>query len=219
MATMDRSAIYPRVVAGSVPRADTSWRDRLPDLRGDRVTLRDLRASDAPSLCALLATEEVSRFISPPPSTLDRFERFITWTQRQRTAGGHACYGVTADGRDTAIGIFQVRELTAGFDTGEWGFAIGSQFWGTGVFPEAADLVLQCAFETRGVRRLEARAAVTNGRGTGALLKMRAVQEGLLRKSFYHRGEYHDQVLYAILNADWRATRYAARTVAFAGLH
>ena len=53
-----------------------------------RSSLRELRASDAASLFALLTTEEVSRFISPPPSTVEGFERFIAWTLRQR-AGRH----------------------------------------------------------------------------------------------------------------------------------
>ena len=109
-------------------------------------------------------------------------------------------------GFDTAIGIFQVRELESGFGTAEWGFAIGSPFWGTGVFQDGAKLVVDFAFETLGVHRLEARAAVLNGRGNGALLKMGAAQECILRKSFQKDGEYLDQVLYSILEDDWRAS-------------
>src|SRR5712675_2216766 len=89
----------------------TDWRQALPVLTGTHVTLRQLRASDAASLCALLTTEEVSRFISPPPTTVDGFERFIAWTLRQRTAGSYACFAVTVAGFDTAVGIFQVRAL------------------------------------------------------------------------------------------------------------
>jgi ribosomal-protein-alanine N-acetyltransferase len=174
-------------------------------MKGTHVLLRELRASDAPSLFALLTTEEVSRFISPPPSTVEGFERFIAWTLRQRSAGTYACFAVTLAGHDTAIGIFQVRETEPGFGTAEWGFALGSPFWGTGVFQEGAELVLEFAFETLGVHRLEARAAIRNGRGNGALRKVGAVQEGVLRKSFLRNGEYLDQALYAIVADEWRA--------------
>src|SRR5207237_990708 len=75
----------------------TDWRDRLPLLAGATVTLRELKASDAPSLFALLTTEEVSRFISPPPNTVEGFERFIAWTLRQRSVGSYACFAVTID--------------------------------------------------------------------------------------------------------------------------
>ena len=183
----------------------SDWRDGLPLLGGATVTLRELRAGDATSLFALLTTDEVSRFISPPPSTVDGFEKFIAWTLRQRSAGAYACFAVTIDATDTAIGIFQLRQLEPGFGTAEWGFALGSEYWGSGAFEQGAELLLEFAFKTVGVHRLEARAAVRNGRGNGALRKIGAVQEGLLRKSFLKDGEYLDQALWTLLDDDWQA--------------
>ena len=183
----------------------SDWRQQLPMMRGTMVTLRELRASDATSLFAMLTTEEVSRFISPPPTTVEGFERFIAWTLRMRDLGSYACFAVTVGDSDTAVGIFQLRELDPGFGTAEWGFAIGSEFWGTGAFADGAALLVRFAFETVGVHRLEARAAVKNGRGNGALRKIGAVQEGVLRRSFLKNGEYHDQVLWSILDEDWAA--------------
>jgi len=194
-----------RRVAEAQPVVSSDWRQALPVLTGEQVRLRELRTSDAASLFALLTTQEVARFISPPPSTVEGFEKFIAWTHRQRTAGTYACFAVTLEGFDTAIGIFQIRETEPGFGTAEWGFAIGSPYWGTGIFKEGAQLVITFAFETIGVHRLEARAAVKNGRGNGALKKLGAVQEGILRKSFLRNGEYLDQVLWSILDEDWQA--------------
>ena len=89
-----------------------------------------------------------------------------------------------------------------------------SQFWGTGIFVEAARLVLDFAFDVIGTERLEARAAVANGRGNGALRKIGAVQEGLLRRSFLRNGQHHDQVLWGILADDWRLQRVAQQPAA-----
>jgi ribosomal-protein-alanine N-acetyltransferase len=197
---MDMHVAIPDAVDHAI---SSDWRAGLPVLGGTMVSLRELRASDAPSLFAMLTTEEVSRFISPPPTTVDGFERFIAWTLRMRSAGTYACFAVTLAGSDTAIGIFQLRQLESDFGTAEWGFAIGSPYWGTGAFADGAELLVRFAFETVGVHRLEARAAVKNGRGNGALRKIGAVQEGLLRRSFLRNGEYLDQVLWAILDEDW----------------
>jgi RimJ/RimL family protein N-acetyltransferase len=204
--------VHPRVaelIVGEslAPVVSTDWRMGLPVLEGRQVILRELRATDARPLFALLTTEEVSRFISPPPTSVEGFERFIAWAHRQRRAGSYVCFAVTLKGDDTAIGIFQLRELEPGFGTAEWGFAIGSPYWGTGVFQEGAELLVDFAFEAVEVHRLEARAAVRNGRGNGALRKIGAVQEGLLRKSFLKNGEYLDQVLWTILDEDWMAMR------------
>jgi RimJ/RimL family protein N-acetyltransferase len=185
----------------------SDWKQALPVLTGSMVTLRELRISDATSLLAMLSTEEVARFISPPPTTVEGFERFIAWTHRERAAGNYACFAVVPHGMDTAIGIFQVRQLEPGFGTAEWGFAIGSAFWGTGVFMDGARMVIDFAFNTIQTHRLEARAAILNGRGNGALRKIGAMQEGILRKSFLRNGEYLDQALWTILDEDWRAQR------------
>jgi RimJ/RimL family protein N-acetyltransferase len=212
MATMPyREQLETQVLPAATEQAvSTDWRSGLPVLAQGQVVLRDLRAADAASLFALLTTEEVARFISPPPTSVEGFEKFISWTHRERAAGKYACFAVTVKGYDTAIGIFQVRDLSSGFNTAEWGFAIGSQFWGTGIFETGANLVLEFAFDTIGVRRLEARAAVKNGRGLGALAKVGAVQEGVLRQSFAKDGRYLDQVLFAILDKDWRAAQTPA---------
>jgi [ribosomal protein S5]-alanine N-acetyltransferase len=191
----------------AIQTVETEWRRSLPVLTGATITLRELRASDAPALLAMLSTEEVARFISPPPTTVEGFERFIAWTQREREAGNYICFGVVPNGMDTAVGLFQVRQMEPDFATAEWGFALGSPYWGSGMFVEGAELVLDFAFDVVGAHRLEARAALQNGRGNGALRKIGALQEGILRRSFLRRGEYLDQVLWAILDTDRQRSR------------
>jgi RimJ/RimL family protein N-acetyltransferase len=195
------------------PVTTTNWKAALPVMAGTTFTLRELCAEDAPTLLAMLTTEEVSRFISPPPTTVEGFERFIKWTHRERTAGNYACFAIVPQGMTTAIGIFQVRALDPSFATAEWGFAMGSQYWGSGIFAEGARMVLDFAFDVIGTQRLEARAAVANGRGNGALRKIGAVQEGLLRRSFVRNGQYHDQVLWGILADDWRLQRVSQEPI------
>jgi RimJ/RimL family protein N-acetyltransferase len=204
---MDRAMTTTTITKPAATVTTTDWRQALPAMTGSTFTLRELRKEDAASLLVMLTTEEVSRFISPPPTTVEGFEKFIIWAQRERMAGQYACFAIVPHGMDTAVGLFQVRSLEPGFGTAEWGFAMGSAFWGSGIFIEGARLMLDFVFETIGVHRLEARAAVANGRGNGALRKIGAVQEGVLRRSFQRHGAYHDQVLWSILATDWQLQR------------
>jgi RimJ/RimL family protein N-acetyltransferase len=185
----------------------SDWRNALPVMIGRRVTLRELEVSDAAALFAMLTPEEVSRFISPPPSTVEGFENFIKWARAERAAGRYACFVVVPHGMNSAVGLFQVRQLEAGFATAEWGFALGSAFWGTGMFIDAGQMVVDFAIETLSVGRLEARACVANGRGNGALRKLGAVQEGILRRSFLKNGQFLDQMLWSILAEEWRQAK------------
>jgi len=181
----------------------TDWRTGLPLLTGHLVSLRELQASDAPALFAALSSDQVTRFISPPPATVEGFGRFISWAIRQRQSGAYLCFAIVPNGSDTPVGIFQVRSLEPAFGTAEWGFALASECWGTGMFTDGAALLVDFAFDVIGVHRLEARAALKNGRGNGALRKLGAVQEGVLRRSFLRNGEYLDQALWTILQDDW----------------
>src|SRR5216117_2083107 len=156
------------------------WRNGLPTLSGARVMLRELQEGDAASLFAAISPGDVSRFLSPPPASVEGFERFIAWALRQRAVGQYVSFAVVPRGSESAIGLFQIRSLEPDFGTAEWGFALAAEFWGTGLFVDAAHLAIDFAFEVIGTYRLEARAALKNGRGNGALKKIGAVQEGVL---------------------------------------
>lgn len=217
MEKMPRQPEMDRTIGDGSPHSaavtTSDWRAGFPAITGSNFTLRELRLDDAGSLHAMLTTEEVARFISPPPTTIEGFERFIAGTLRERLVGNHICFGIVPQGMEHAVGLFQLRSLESGFASCEWGFAMGSSFWGTGVFAEGARLVVNFAVDIVGVQRLEARAAVANGRGNGALRKIGAVQEGVLRRSFLRHGQYHDQVLWSILAEDWRLQRLDLQTV------
>lgn len=189
------------------------WRRALPVLRGALVTLREPRLSDAAALWTMLNSNEVSRFMATPPASVEGFERFIAWTLTERAAGNYACFVVVPHGTDQPIGLFQLRRLDDTFQTAEWGFALGSNFWSKGVYADAAEMVIEFAFGDVGARRLEARTAVANGRGGGALRKMGATCEAILEGSLEKDGQHLDQALWTLHDLDWRRSHHAARAV------
>ena len=204
-ATTDHAPIRfdPARVSTPAVNVDADWTAVLPVLKGRRIMLRELVNADVPSLLSLLATEEVAKFITPPPTTPQAFETFIQWVRRDRKAGNQFTYGIVPEGRERAVGLVQVRSISPRFSVAEWGFAVGSTFWGTGLFRASAELTLDFAFEHTPVRRLEARSAVENVRGNGALRKIGAVQEAVLRRSLLKNGRHLDQIMWSIVSRDW----------------
>lgn len=185
------------------------WWVQLPVLSGPTLELREVEAQDVEALFELLTDPQVKQYISPPPRSIAAFEGFIDWAHRQREAGSCVCFAVVPHGLYHAIGLFQVRALDSTFQIAEWGFAMGAAFWSTGLFEEAAGLVVQFAFETMGVHRLEARAVVQNGRGNGALQKLGAKGEAVLRKAFNRE---YPQFLWSIIADEWKAPPSTPRT-------
>ena len=190
-------------VASPEMKVDADWTTGLPVLQGRKMMLRELVKTDALSLLSMLSTEEVAKFISPPPTTPQGFAKFVQWAQREREAGNQITFGMVPEGCEHAVGLVQVRATAPRFSVAEWGFALGSPFWGTGIFLAGARMTLDFAFQNTAVNRLEARAVVQNGRGNGALRKLGAVQEGVLRGSLLKDGNYLDQIMWSIVAQDW----------------
>lgn len=204
MEMMPFNAIVERELVIPVPAfqpASAEWQAFVPLLLNRTTRLRELQVSDAPWLLSLLSTEEVSRFISPPPTTVEGFERFVRWSHKRRRTGSYVCFGIVPAGYDHAVGIFQIQCKPG--EIPEWGFAMGSSFWGTGLFVEGAEAVLDFAFEGMGLEQVGARAATENMRGNGALQKLGAVRQGVIANGLVLAGRTYDQYYWTI-SADSR---------------
>jgi RimJ/RimL family protein N-acetyltransferase len=191
----------------SKPSSSPPWAKSLTRLEGPGCTLRELCESDAPELLRQLATAEVCRYLPPAPDSVEAFKKFIEWAIAQRAAGKYICLAMVPPGKRDAVGMFQVRRTEPSFKTAEWGFVLGQEYWGSGLYLAGASLALDFVFDVVGVHRLEARAPTDNGRGNGALRKVGATEEGRLRQSFLLAGVYHDDALWALLADDWRRAR------------
>jgi RimJ/RimL family protein N-acetyltransferase len=190
-------------MADSIDLTTSDWRKELPVLTSRAVTLREPAASDLGPLFDLLSLSDATRFGIDDPITEVSVLEFIERMSRQRSAGNAFAFVVTPGTARQVIGLVFVRQLDLVFEAAEWEATLAPSARGTGAFLEMARLVGSFAFGTVGTHRLEARVLVQNGRANGALRKLGAVQEGVLRRSVRRRGEYFDQVLWSILKEDW----------------
>jgi RimJ/RimL family protein N-acetyltransferase len=179
------------------------WRKELPTLASGLVTLREPAGNDLGPLVDLLSINDATRFGVDTPVADASVQQLIERVPRERSAGLAFTYAITLNPSRVLVGLFQVRQLDPAFDAGEWECTIAPSSRGSGVFVDAARLVGSFSFGSVGMRRLEARVLVQNGRANGALRKLGAVQEGILRRSLRRGGEYFDQVLWSMLKDDW----------------
>lgn len=181
--------------------AAVNWRTALPTLTARMVTLREPTAQDVGPLVDLLSLADASRFgldEITEASVQQLIDRFV----RDREAGVGFAYAITLSSR-SVVGLVQVRQLDPTFEAAEGDCTIAPSSRGSGVFLETARLIGSFAFSAVGAHRIEARVAVQNGRANGALRKLGAVQEGILRRSARRGDSYVDQVLWSILKEDW----------------
>jgi RimJ/RimL family protein N-acetyltransferase len=189
----------------SIVSSTPDWRQELPVLNARMITLREPVAQDLSSLVDLLSCRDSSRFgiDEEIPISEVAVMSFIERTARERAAGVAFTFLISVGASRAAVGLIRVKQLDLSFEAAEWEVTLTPSTRGTGVFLEAARLVGSFAFGTVGVHRLEARVLMQNGRANGALRKLGAVQEGILRRSVRLNGQYFDQVLWSILKDDW----------------
>jgi len=180
-----------------------NWRAQLPTLAARLVTLREPLASDLRPLMDLLLLADASRFGIDEPVSEVSVQQLLDRISRDREAGIAFSFLVTISSSRAVIGLVQARQIDLSWESAEWECTLAPSWRGTGAFLETARLVGSFAFGSVGVHRLEARVLLQNGRANGALRKMGAVQEGVLRESVRRGAEYLDQVLWSVLKEDW----------------
>jgi len=181
----------------------SDWPSELPMLTGKLVTLREPTAADLRPLIDLRSITDATSFGIDEPAPELAMQQLIDRAARERASGTAFTYVVTISSSRAVVGLVQARQIDLSWESAEWECTIAPSWRGTGVFLETARLVGSFAFGSVGVHRLEARVALQNGRANGALRKLGAVQEGVLRQSVRRGGEYVDQVLWSLLKEDW----------------
>jgi ribosomal-protein-alanine N-acetyltransferase len=197
----DETGPWPELSSDALLR---NWRNLPPVLKGCGVTLREVEAIEAVALFRLLSHDEIAEVIAPPPASPADLAARIDGARIERLDGRGICFTLFHDKDTSPAGLFRVREMERGFGSAEWEFVLAPEHWGGGLFFAAAPPVIDFAFDVLGVSRLEARVSVGNGRGNGALRKIGAVQEGILRQSLQQERGWVDQALWTLLRDDWR---------------
>jgi ribosomal-protein-alanine N-acetyltransferase len=180
------------------------WTERVPPLRGDLTTLREVDGSDVRALFTLFSNPAVTAYMAPPPPTLAKFAGFVVWSHQEREQGHGLCFGIVPDGMTAAVGILQVRFLDSTASSAEWGFVLSAHFWSTGVFFDAANVLVEFAFTGMHVDRLEARIAKRNRRAHAAVQKLGARFESTLAASSPQGIPRDPELVWTLRQDDWR---------------
>lgn len=192
----------PRAV--EVPYGD--WRAALPVLSSHGVTLREAVNDDALSLLTALSDEDLTGLLPElPASSASGFATLIERLRAARRAGGLRCWVVVPADAGIPVGLIGLRSLDQTGAAAEAFAVLANEFRGSSVFQVAARLALNCFFGSMAGHRIEFRVDVRNGRASGAIRKLGALQEGILRRARRSGDDYHDQVLWAIVASDWHA--------------
>jgi len=103
-----------------------------------------------------------------------------------------------------AVGILQVRSSGSTLSSAEWGFVLSAHFWSTGVFLDAANLLVEFAFTTMDIECLQARIALRNRRAHAAVRRLGARPESTLATVSPTGFPRDPELVWTLREEEWR---------------
>jgi len=169
-----------------------------------QLTLRRLEMNDKHALFAYRSLKEVALYQSWHPETLEEAEHFIhrnleadpskedSWVQMAVCLKNGTMIG--------DIGIHFVDEYQA-----ELGYTLAPFYQHRGYATEAVSAVINLLFTQYHKHRITASADPDNMSSIKLLERLGFRKEAHFKKSFYLNGQWFDDVLYAILDEEWKS--------------
>jgi RimJ/RimL family protein N-acetyltransferase len=176
-----------------------------PTLHTDRLRLRPFNESDADALFALHSNAHVLRYWDAPPwSERKRAERFIAACREIEEAGTGTRLAVERVSDGVFIGWCSLNRWNPDYRSASMGYCFDDGVWGHGYATEAARSLLQWAFNTLDVNRVQAETDTRNTASARVLEKLGFVREGKLREDCVVNGEVSDSWVYGLIRREWQ---------------
>jgi aminoglycoside 6'-N-acetyltransferase len=191
--------------------------ESFTDLTADRLRLRRFTPADLDDFVAYRSIPEIARYQSwDAPYPREEAERFIAELAAQHPDTTGEWFQFAIELRATGQLMGDCAAAPQGDDPRivEVGFTLAPGFHGHGYATEAARALLDYLFVARRKHRVIADCDARNTASARVLERLGMRQEGHLRQSTWAKGEWTDDLLYAILAAEWPPTGRLAGTPA-----
>lgn len=170
-----------------------------------RLTLRPLTAADIPALFAIFSHPEVMRYWSSPPYTeIAQARTMLLNCQEGYATGEFLQLGIAQRDDAVLMGTCTLFALHAASRRAEIGYALGRPYWGAGYMHEALTALIDHAFNTLNLHRLEADIDPRNTASARTLERLGFQKEGHLRERWIVSDEISDSWIYGLLRREWQ---------------
>jgi RimJ/RimL family protein N-acetyltransferase len=171
-----------------------------------RLTLRNFVPDDLDDLAEMFASEIVCRYIYREVRNRDETAETMA-NRRQLTASESDTHvvNVAAVLNDTGklIGDFMLRWSDDDHRQGEIGGSLHPDYFGHGYAAEIYRELLVLGFDTYERHRLYAQCDARNDASVRSLEKAGLRQEGHFREKEFVKGEWTDEIVFALLRSEW----------------
>jgi diamine N-acetyltransferase len=171
-------------------------------IKGKRITLRAIDPNDLPRYVTWLNDPEVTRHLKTlPPFNLDNE---TDWYERQRNDQSDLNLAIVLNESQEHIGSVSLMQINQRDQNAELGIVIGDKTkWGQGYGQEAITLLLKYSFLQLNLHRIYLRVDASHSAGIRCYTNCGFKEEGRMRHSTYHHGQFEDQLMMSVLRPEY----------------
>lgn len=176
----------------------------------ERLRLRPFNRGDVDAVVAYREREDVARYLSDGPMSRESVSEIVGLRvgQFNLTAEGDKVF-LAVDLREPQAMVGEVSLIwrDAASRQGEIGYILNPAHHGRGYATEAAGALLDLGFDGLGLHRIYARCAAANTASWRVMERLGMRREAHFREHVFAKGAWGDELVYAIVEDDWRARR------------
>ncbi len=180
--------------------------EHFTELRADRIALRRFTLADLTTFVTYRSDPDVARYQGwDAPYPRAEGERMISGLLETHpdTAGEWFQYAMVLRSTNELIGDCASGTDAADPRLAEIGFTVRPEYQGCGYATEGTRALLHYLFRSRGKHRVTARCDPRNIASARVLERIGMHREGCLREAGWAKGEWVDEVCYAVLDREW----------------
>ena len=175
--------------------------------RSSRLVLRPFTPHDLDAFLAMHSDPEVVRYVPYPPLTREKAEERLHAIATMTAIDDEAQnlrLAVVLPETDEVIGDVSMWCSPGDRHRAEIGYLFNARFQGRGYATEAVTELLRIGFEEAGLHRITANADARNAASIRVMERIGMRREAHFIQGAYEKGEWVDEVEYAIVADEWR---------------
>ncbi len=176
--------------------------NRIFELETTRFTLRKIKAGDLETLHSYWSDDVVTEYMNISFKSIEETQQMVELLNSLPETGEGRRWAIVDKKSGVVMGSCGYHNVKAEHRRAEVGYELGREYWGQGVIQEVMNPVIRHCFEDLKLNRLEAFVTVGNNRSLNTLEKLGFKPEGVLREYEFTQGNFHDQVVLALLRRD-----------------
>lgn len=173
----------------------------------ERLIIRKFKQEDLNDIFEYCKNPNVARYVTwEPHQTLEDSQKFVDYALGAYARGAMDPMAMILknDPKKRVIGSIGLIPVSPKNRTFELAYAMGEEQWGKGLAVEASKPLINFAFKTYAIERLQCRCDILNPQSSRVMEKLGMNYEGTLKASMYLKGKPRDMHMYSIVKLDFK---------------